>query len=102
PLGLNSAGPALFAYGTEEQRLRYLPPIVANRERWWQLLSETGAGPDLASLATRAVLDGEEWVLDGQKVWTTWAHVSDFAICLARTDAHIPKRQGLSYFLVCV
>ena len=100
PLGLNSAAPALFAYGTEEQRLRYLPPIVANRERWCQLLSEPGAGSDLASLATRAVLDGEEWVLDGQKVWTTWAHVSDFAICLARTDAHVPKRQGLTYFLV--
>jgi alkylation response protein AidB-like acyl-CoA dehydrogenase len=100
PLGLNSAAPALFAHGTEEQRLRYLPPIVANLERWCQLLSEPGAGSDLASLATRAVRDGEEWVLDGQKVWTTWAHVSDFAICLARTDPHVPKRQGLTYFLV--
>ena len=100
PLGLNSAAPALFAYGTEAQRLRYLPPIVANREKWCQLLSEPGAGSDLASLATRAVRDGEEWVLDGQKVWTTWAHVSDFAICLARSDASVPKRQGLTYFLV--
>jgi alkylation response protein AidB-like acyl-CoA dehydrogenase len=100
PLGLNSAAPALFAFGTEEQRLRYLPPIVTNRERWCQLLSEPGAGSDLASLATRAVHDGEEWVLDGQKVWTTWAHVSDYAICLARTDATVPKRQGLTYFLV--
>ncbi|MGZ4797882.1 MAG: acyl-CoA dehydrogenase family protein [Acidimicrobiia bacterium] len=100
PLGINSAAPALFAHGTEAQRLRYLPPIVANRERWCQLLSEPGAGSDLASLATRAVRDGDEWILDGQKVWTTWAHVSDFAICLARTDPDVPKRQGLTYFLV--
>ncbi|MGZ7000096.1 MAG: acyl-CoA dehydrogenase family protein, partial [Acidimicrobiia bacterium] len=100
PLGLNSAAPALFAHGTEAQRLRYLSPIVANRERWCQLLSEPGAGSDLASLATRAVRDGDEWILDGQKVWTTWAHVSDFAICLARTDPDVPTRQGLTYFLV--
>ncbi len=100
PLGLNSAAPALFAYGTEAQRARFLPPIVANTERWCQLLSEPGAGSDLASLATRAARDGDEWVLDGQKVWTTWAHVSDFAICLARTDPSVPKRRGLTYFLV--
>jgi alkylation response protein AidB-like acyl-CoA dehydrogenase len=99
-LGLNSAAPALFAYGTEEQRLRFLPPIVRNEEKWCQLLSEPGAGSDLASLATRAVRDGDEWVLDGQKVWTTWAHVSDYAICLARTDPGRPKRKGLTYFLV--
>ncbi len=100
PLGLNSAAPALFAHGTDEQRARFLPPIVANTERWCQLLSEPGAGSDLASLATRAVRDGDEWVLDGQKVWTTWAHVSDFAICLARTDPSVPKRRGLTYFVV--
>ncbi|HEY1737591.1 MAG TPA: acyl-CoA dehydrogenase family protein, partial [Acidimicrobiia bacterium] len=99
-LGLNSAAPALFAYGTEEQRLRFLAPIVRNEEKWCQLLSEPGAGSDLASLATRAVRDGDEWVLDGQKVWTTWAHVSDWAICLARTDPARPKRKGLTYFLV--
>ena len=100
PLGLNSAAPALFAYGTEEQRLRFLPPLVRNEEKWCQLLSEPGAGSDLASLATRAVRDGEEWVLNGQKVWTTWAHLSDFAICLARTDPAVPKRRGLTYFIV--
>lgn len=100
PLGLNSAAPALFAHGREEQRLRFLPPLVRNEEKWCQLLSEPGAGSDLASLATRATLDGEEWVLNGQKVWTTWAHLSDFAICLARTDPTVPKRRGLTYFIV--
>jgi alkylation response protein AidB-like acyl-CoA dehydrogenase len=100
PLGLNSAAPALFAFGTEQQRLRFLPPLVRNEEKWCQLLSEPGAGSDLASLATRAIRDGEEWVVSGQKVWTTWAHVSDFAICLARTDPTVAKRRGLTYFLV--
>ena len=100
PLGLNSAAPALFAHGTDEQRRRFLPPMVRNDETWCQLLSEPGAGSDLASLATRAVRDGDEWVLQGQKVWTTWAHFSDFAVCLARTDPTARKRQGLTYFIV--
>ncbi len=100
PLGLNSAAPALFAFGSEEQRLRFLPRLVRNEEKWCQLLSEPGAGSDLASLATRAVRDGEEWVVTGQKVWTTWAHVSDFAICLARSDPTLAKRRGLTYFIV--
>lgn len=100
PLGLNNTAPALFSHGTEEQRLRFLPPIVRNEERWCQLFSEPGAGSDLASLATRAVRDGDEWVLDGQKVWTTWATHSEFAIALARTDPSAPKRKGITYFLV--
>ena len=100
PLGLNLCAPALFAHGTEEQRLRYLPRIVDNTERWCQLFSEPGAGSDLASLATRAERDGDDWRLTGQKVWTTWAHVSDWAVCLARTDPDAPKRDGVTYFLV--
>ena len=100
PLGLNLAAPALFAYGTEEQRRRFLPPLVRNEEVWCQLFSEPGAGSDLASLATRADRDGDDWVITGQKVWTTWAHLSDYAVLLARTDADAPKREGLTYFLI--
>lgn len=100
PLGLHNTAPALFAHGTEEQRRRFLPPMVANQERWCQMFSEPGAGSDLASLAMRAEADGDEWVLTGQKVWSTWAHESEFAICLARTDPTVPKRRGITYFLV--
>lgn len=100
PLGLNLAAPALFAHGTDAQRERFLPPIVRNEEVWCQLFSEPGAGSDLASLATRAVRDGDDWLITGQKVWTTWAHVSDYAVLLARTNVEVPKRDGLTYFLL--
>ncbi|WP_374159630.1 acyl-CoA dehydrogenase family protein [Mycobacterium sp. G7A2] len=100
PLGLNNAAAALFSHGTEEQRLRFLPPIVRNEEKWCQLFSEPGAGSDLASLATKAARDGENWVVSGQKVWTTWADEADFAILLARTDPDQPKHKGITYFLL--
>ena len=100
PLGLNLAAPALFAFGTEEQRRRFLPPIVRNEEVWCQLFSEPGAGSDLASLSTRAVRDGDGWLISGQKVWNTWAHLADWAVLLARTDPDVVKRQGITYFLL--
>ena len=100
PLGLNNAAAALFSHGTEDQRRRFLPPIVRNEEKWCQLFSEPGAGSDLASLATKAVRDGDDWIVTGQMVWTTWADEADFAILLARTDPEQPKHKGITYFLL--
>ncbi|MSO37469.1 MAG: acyl-CoA dehydrogenase [Acidimicrobiia bacterium] len=100
PLGLNLCAPALFEHGNEEQRCRFLPPIVRNEEVWCQLFSEPDAGSDLASLSTRAERDGEDWIVTGRKLWTTWAHRSDFGVLLARTDPEMPKRAGITYFLL--
>jgi alkylation response protein AidB-like acyl-CoA dehydrogenase len=100
PLGLNNAAAPLFAHGTEKQRRRFLPPIVRNEEVWCQMFSEPGAGSDLASLSTMAVRDGEEWVVTGQKIWTTWGSKADFAVLLARTDKSLPKRAGITFFLL--
>jgi alkylation response protein AidB-like acyl-CoA dehydrogenase len=100
PLGLNLAAPALFAYGTEEQRLRFLPPIVRAEEEWCQLFSEPGSGSDLASLSTRAERAGDEWVINGSKIWTTWADKASFAVLLARTNPDVPKHEGITYFLI--
>ena len=98
-IGIGWAGPTLLAAGSEEQKARYLAPLLRGEELWCQLFSEPGSGSDLASLATRAVRDGDEWVVNGQKIWTTWADQADFGILLARTDPTAPKHRGISYFL---
>jgi alkylation response protein AidB-like acyl-CoA dehydrogenase len=99
-IGIDMVGPTLIAHGTDEQKARFLPPMLRGDEVWCQLFSEPGSGSDLASLSTRADRDGDEWVINGQKVWTSSAHVADFGICLARTNPDVPKHAGISYFLV--
>ena len=88
------------AHGTEEQKQRYLRPMLAGEEIWSQVFSEPGAGSDLAALRTRAVRDGDSWVLTGQKVWTSGALVSQYGLVLARTDPTLPRHAGLSMFIV--
>jgi alkylation response protein AidB-like acyl-CoA dehydrogenase len=99
-IGLGMAAPTIIAFGNEEQKTWWLKPLWLGEEIWCQLFSEPGAGSDLAGLATRAVRDGDEWMVNGQKVWTSLAHHAKWGLLLARTDPDVPKHPGLSYFIV--
>jgi alkylation response protein AidB-like acyl-CoA dehydrogenase len=98
--GITMLAPVLLEYGSEEQRQRYLPPIARGEIRWCQGYSEPGAGSDLASLQCRAVRSGDEYVVNGQKIWTSDADISDWIFCLVRTDPDVPKHDGISFLLI--
>jgi alkylation response protein AidB-like acyl-CoA dehydrogenase len=99
-VGIGMTGPTLIAHGTPEQKQRFLEPLLRGDEVWCQLFSEPGAGSDLAGLSTKAERDGDEFVINGQKVWTSGAHHSDWGILLARTNPDAPKHRGITYFLL--
>ena len=99
-VGHGMAGPTVIAHGTEAQKQRWLPPIVSGAEVWCQLFSEPSGGSDLAGLRTRAQRDGDDWIVDGQKIWTTHAHLADLGLLLARTDPTVAKHEGLTMFAI--
>jgi alkylation response protein AidB-like acyl-CoA dehydrogenase len=100
PIGYGMGAPVVVTYGSDDQKRRYLRPLFAGEHIWCQLFSEPGAGSDVASLATRAVRDGDEWVVSGQKVWTSLAHIARYGLLVARTDPEVPKHAGLTYFVL--
>jgi alkylation response protein AidB-like acyl-CoA dehydrogenase len=99
-VGLGMVVPTILAHGTEEQKRRFIRPLLNGDELWCQLFSEPGAGSDLAGLTTRAERDGDEWIVNGQKVWNSFAHVADWGILITRTDWDVPKHRGITFFLV--
>ncbi|MGH9059512.1 MAG: acyl-CoA dehydrogenase family protein, partial [Acidimicrobiales bacterium] len=99
-VGMHLAGPTILAHGSDEVKERFLRPTVTGEISWCQLFSEPGAGSDLAGLTTTAVRDGDEWVVNGQKVWNTSAQHADFGLLLARTDWDVPKHAGITYFVI--
>ena len=100
PFGLAMLGPVLMHYGNDEQKARYLPPIARGEVFWCQGYSEPGSGSDLASLKTQAVLAGDHYVVNGQKIWTTQGHWASYIFCLCRTSTEVPKQQGISFLLI--
>ncbi len=100
PIGYGMGAPTVYTHGSDEQKRRYLKPLFTGEEIWCQLFSEPGAGSDVAGLSSRAVQDGDEWIVNGQKVWTTLAHVSRWGMLVARTDPEAPKHKGLTYFVI--
>jgi alkylation response protein AidB-like acyl-CoA dehydrogenase len=100
PIGYGMGAPTIVTHGSDEQRRRYLRPLFTGEEVWCQLFSEPGAGSDVASLSTRAIRDGDEWIVNGQKVWTTLAHLSRWGMLIARTDPEAVKHKGMTYFVV--
>ncbi len=99
-IGQGMAAPTLMAWADEETKKRFLPKLASGEEIWCQLFSEPAGGSDLAALRTRAVKDGDEWVINGQKIWTSGAHYSDYGILVVRTDPNVPKHKGLTYFWI--
>ena len=100
PIGYGMCGPTVYTHGSEEQKSKYLRPLFTTEEIWCQLFSDPSAGSDVAGLTSRAVKDGDEWIVNGQKVWTTLAHVSRWGCLVTRTDPEAPKHKGLSYFVI--
>ena len=100
PFGLTMVAPVILGFGSEEQKKRFLPPILASDDWWCQGYSETGSGSDLASLKTKAVLDGDDYVVNGTKIWTTYAQLADWIFCLVRTNSEGKKQEGITFLLI--